>query len=99
MIKVSREEVLYIAQLSRIDIPEKEIEPMRASLQEILSYAARVQELAQEVEVMSGKNINVMREDTVISTDPEPLLASAPVAEDNFFVVPAVLEGDREGAL
>jgi len=99
MIKVSREEVLYIAQLSRIDIPDKEIEPMRASLQEILSYAARVQELAQAVEIMPSKNVNVMREDHAVSTDPKPLLASAPVAEDNFFVVPAVLEGDREGAL
>lgn len=99
MIKVSREEVLYIAQLSRIDIPEQEIEPMRASLQDILSYAARVQELAQAAEMMPSKNINVMREDTVIPTDPQPLLAVAPVAEDNFIVVPAVLEGDREGAL
>jgi len=99
MIKVSRDEVLYIAQLSRIDIPEEEIEPMRKSLEEILSYAARVQELAQAVEVLQSKNINVLRDDHVIPTDPKPLVASAPVAEDNFFVVPAVLETDREGAL
>lgn len=99
MIKVSRDEVLYIAQLSRIDIAEQEIEPMRKSLEEILSYAARVQELAQAVEFLPSKNINVMREDQVIRTDPTPILASAPVAEDNFFVVPAVLESDQEGAL
>ena len=99
MIKVSREEVIYIAHLSRIDIQEDEIEPLRKSLEEILSYAARVQEFAAAAEYVPNKNVNVLRDDLPIATAPQPLLAQAPVREDNYIVVPAVLENEREGAL
>ena len=56
MIKVSREEVLHIASLSRIEIAEHEIHHVIKNLEEVLTYAARVQEIASGAhEVVSQK--------------------------------------------
>ena len=92
MIKISREEVVHIASLSRIELSEDEIPTLIKNLEEVLTYAARVQEIASGIEEVSLKNINVMRDDTVVPSDPAPLLANAPKREENYFVVPVVLE-------
>jgi aspartyl-tRNA(Asn)/glutamyl-tRNA(Gln) amidotransferase subunit C len=92
MIKISREEVLHIASLSRIELEEDEIPGLIKNLEEVLTYAARVQEIASGGQEVSLKNVNVMREDVVVQTDPEPLLAHAPKSEEKYFVVPVVLE-------
>lgn len=93
-IKISPEEVRYIAHLSRIEVREDEIAGLCKDLDEVLTYVARVQEFASASEDLPHKNINVMREDVVIPTDPKPLLAQAPEREDDYYVVPAVLEND-----
>ena len=92
MIKISREEVLHIATLSRIELSEDEIPGLIKNLEEVLTYAARVQEIASGTEESSSKNINVFRQDTVLPTDPNPILANAPKREENYVVVPVVLE-------
>lgn len=92
MIKISREEVLHIASLSRIEISEDEIPGLIKNLEEVLTYAARVQEIASGTQESSAKNVNVFRDDIAIPTDPKPILANAPKQEENYFVVPVVLE-------
>ena len=92
MTKMTREEVLKIAQISKLEILEEEIEPIIKHLEAVLSYAERVNEIASDVEVPSDKKINVFREDIVVSTDPEPILSQAPDREDDFFVVPKIIE-------
>ena len=92
MTKISKEEVKKIAQMSALEIRDDEIEPMIKQLEEVLSYAECVQEIAAEIEEPSDKNINIFREDVVIKTDSEAILERAPEREDNFFVVPSILE-------
>ncbi len=92
MTKISKEEVKKIAQMSALEIHEDEIVPMMKQLEEVLSYAECVQEIAAEIEEPSDKNINIFREDVVIKTDSEAILERAPEREDNFFVVPSILE-------
>ena len=92
MIKISREEVVHIAALSRIELSEDEIPGLIKSLEEVLTYAARVQEIATGAQESSSKNVNVFLDDVVIATDPKPILANAPKREENYFVVPVVLE-------
>jgi len=92
MTKISKDEVLKIAKISRISLREDEIEPMIKHLQDVLSYAARVQEIAADIEEPAIKNVNVFREDVVVSTDPETILCQAPEREENYFVVPAIIE-------
>jgi len=92
MVKITKEEVLKIARMSYIDIHEDEIEPMVKQLQDVLSYAQRVKEVAHDVAVPSNRRMNVFREDVVIKTNPEPIRSRAPQREGNYFVVPAIIE-------
>lgn len=92
MAKISKEEVLKIARLSNIDVHEDEVDSLTKQLADVLSYAERVKEVAADAEEPSNMNVNVFREDVVVKTDPEPVLSQAPEREDNFFVVPKILE-------
>lgn len=95
MITITREEVLKIAHMSRIEVRDDEVEALMQQLQGVLNYAQRVMEIAAEIEEPVSKNINVFREDMVIPTDPELILQQAPDREGNFFVVPAILEQEQ----
>jgi aspartyl-tRNA(Asn)/glutamyl-tRNA(Gln) amidotransferase subunit C len=92
MIKISKEEVLHIASLSRIEVAEHEIEQLIKDLEEVLTYAGRVQDIAAEAHEVVLKNINVFRDDLVTATDPDPIIQNAPQHEEQYFVVPVVLE-------
>ena len=90
---ITKEEVEKIAQLSHIELSETELTNAMKHLDAVLSYAARVQEIAKDVDVASLKNCNIERDDVVISTDPQTILAQAPEREGDFFVVPVIIEG------
>ncbi len=92
MAQITREEVEKIARLSHIELSEQEIITAMKHLDAVLSYAARVQEIAKDIDVPSLKNNNVEREDIVIPTNPEPIRAQAPEREGDFFVVPVIIE-------
>lgn len=92
MAKITRDEVLKLAELSKINIQENEIETILKQLEDVLSYAERVKEIAADVEIPSHKNVNVFRPDFVIKTDSKEILAQAPESQDNFFIVPKIIE-------
>lgn len=89
--KITREEVLKIAEISKLKIWEDEVDFVIQQLESVLSYAERVQEIAADQDEPSNKNINVTREDVIINTESEPILEQAPESEDNYFVVPKIL--------
>lgn len=89
---ISKEEILKIAQISQIQIHETEIDELTKEIESILNYAIRVQEIAGQTEAHSTKNINVLREDVVIKSQPDAIIAQAPAREERYFVVPAILE-------
>jgi aspartyl-tRNA(Asn)/glutamyl-tRNA(Gln) amidotransferase subunit C len=95
MATITKEEVKKIAHIAHIALDEHEIEPLTQQMQAVLSYASRVQEIAAAVELPSHKAINVFRQDSVIATNPEPLLAQAPEVEEHYFVVPKILESNQ----
>ena len=95
MAKITREEVLKLAKLSHIKIHDNEIDSIIHQLEQVLSYAARVQEVATDVNTRLPKNINVMRVDEVIKTDSDRILSRAPDAQEHLFVVPAILENPK----
>ncbi|MEX0849649.1 MAG: Asp-tRNA(Asn)/Glu-tRNA(Gln) amidotransferase subunit GatC [Candidatus Dependentiae bacterium] len=92
MALISKEEVKKIARISAIEINESEIESFTKQLGDVLAYAARVQEIAAELEEPSSKNINMFREDVMGEFDTEAILERAPEREDDFFVVPSIIE-------
>lgn len=92
---VTKEDVLKIARMSNITIHDHEIEPLVARLESVLNYAARVQEIAIDVDVPPSKNINILREDVAIRFDADLIMARAPESEEHYFVVPAILESNK----
>lgn len=92
MDKISREELLEIAAKTKLEIAESDIEEIREQLSAVLDYAVSVQEIAKEVTILSNKNINHNRADSEAGYDSEKILKQAPQSEDNYFVVPKILD-------
>lgn len=92
MTKITTQEGLKIARISHIGLRDGEVQPLIEQLEQILSYAERVAQIASQVQSSSEKLINVMREDVIKSTNSASLLALAPAREGNYFVVQAILD-------
>lgn len=92
MSKITKEELLKIARLSHMEISENEIANLLADIDSVLTYAARVTELASAQVSEPQKLKNVFREDIVRRTDPAPLLEAAPERIHDYFVVPKIIE-------
>lgn len=91
--KISKEEVLKIAHISRLALDNNEIDLVSQQLQDVLEYAQCVQKLADEtIDLPSNKNVNVTRPGVVIPCEPELILSRAPEREENYFVVPCILD-------
>ena len=91
MALISKDEVRKIAGMSRIAIHDDEIDAITQQLEAVLSYAQRVTQISA-VQEQVVQNVNIAREDAIITTPAAPLLSRAPAVEENFFVVPAVLD-------
>jgi aspartyl-tRNA(Asn)/glutamyl-tRNA(Gln) amidotransferase subunit C len=91
---ISREDVLHVAQLARLEIPEGEIERVRDELGAILEAVGKVAELdLSDIEPTSHPLavVNVWAEDEPRPSLPrEDALANAPDPVDGAFRVPAV---------
>jgi aspartyl-tRNA(Asn)/glutamyl-tRNA(Gln) amidotransferase subunit C len=91
--KISKEEVIKIAQISRIAIRPEEVESLTQQLQDVLSYAQLVKDVANQLlDQPSNRNINFLRDDVVVKTDSEIVLSRCPEREENYFVVPKILD-------
>lgn len=94
--KVSKEELLHIANLASLNLKEKEIDTYLLHLQDILNFAnivsgAPVNEMEQSVSV--NKNCNVFRKDEIKQFENmEALLQNAPEKEENMFKTPKVIQ-------
>ena len=91
---ITREDVLHVARLARLELPEAELERMREQLSAILEAVGKVAELDLEgVEPTAHPLdlVNVLAEDEPRPSLPRgEALANAPDPEDGFFGVPAV---------
>jgi len=93
---VDKATVRRIAKLARIALPEERVESMMGELNNILSWVEQLQEVDIEgVEPMTSVVAQKlkMRDDVVTAGgDATAIVANAPQSEDNFFVVPKVVE-------
>jgi aspartyl-tRNA(Asn)/glutamyl-tRNA(Gln) amidotransferase subunit C len=91
---ITREDVLHVARLARLEIPEDEIEAVQAQLSAILEAVGKVGELdLSDVEPTSHPLdvVNAWDEDAPRPSLPrEEALANAPDPADGLFRVPAV---------
>ena len=94
--KVSREEILHIANLAQLELKEEEIDTYILHLQDILNFANVVNNAPVEgLDVTIGANEakNVFRKDEIkVFEDTESLLQNAPSQEKNMFKLPKVIQ-------
>ena len=92
---LSKEEVLHVAKLARLEFSPEEIEKYQQELNDILNYIDMLGEVdTAEVKPLSQVNddTNNLREDTVRkSLTVEEALLNAPEAEDGAVIVPKVV--------
>jgi len=96
VLKISPQEVDYVAHLARLEITEGEKEKFTSQLNDILLYIDKLNELeTQGVEPMSHAIAvtNAFREDRILdSIGTENSLANAPDRRGEFFRVPKVID-------
>jgi aspartyl-tRNA(Asn)/glutamyl-tRNA(Gln) amidotransferase subunit C len=95
-LKLSSQEVEYVAHLARLEITDKEKDKFTAQLNDILLYIDKLNKLdTKGVEPMSHAIAvtNAFREDNIVdSIGTEKSLANAPDARGEFFRVPKVID-------
>ena len=93
--KVSREEILHIANLADLELEENESDTYLQNLQEILNFANVVNNAPTEgLDITVGANEakNVFRKDEIkVFEDNQSLLQNAPEQEQNMFKIPKVI--------
>ncbi|MFI5322431.1 MAG: Asp-tRNA(Asn)/Glu-tRNA(Gln) amidotransferase subunit GatC [Thermodesulfobacteriota bacterium] len=94
--KITREEVIKVAELARLDFNEAELEKFAEQLGSILKYIGKLNELDTKDVEPTSHVLDVatpLREDAVeewLTTG--EALENAPQEDDGFFVVPQVIE-------
>ena len=87
--KVSKEEILHIANLADLNLEENEIDNYLKNLEEILNNAP-VENL--DITIGANETKNVFRKDEVeLFEDNKSLLENAPSKEQNMFKIPKVI--------
>ncbi len=93
---ITKKDVEYVANLSRLELNDADMENFAPNLQEILSYIDKLNELdTADVEPMAHvlPLKNVKRADEIKpSLSNEAALQSAPETSADFFLVPPVIE-------
>ena len=94
--KVSREEILHIANLARLDLEENEIDKYLENLDDILNFAEIVNNApvdGLDITIGSNEAKNVFRKDEVkIFKYTESLLQNSVSTEQNMFKIPKVIQ-------
>jgi len=99
-VKISREDVLRVAELAYLDLSEAELETYRAQIDEILEYIGKLNELdTTNVEPMAQVLADDQTADATLREDlnvpcavADEVLQRAPDPEPPYFRVPKVIE-------
>ena len=92
MTTFTKEELLKIAHLSSLKLDEQEVPVFIDQINAILEYVNQLGNAQISIQAEPVKNVNVLRDDIAHATNPANILAQAPQIDDNYFVVPKILE-------
>ena len=94
--QVSKEEILHIANLARLNLEENEIEKYIENLEDILNFANIVNNApidGLDITIGANEAKNVFRKDEIeVFEDNSSLLQNAPTQEQNMFKIPKVIQ-------
>jgi len=92
-------DIKVLADLARIEVGEADMKTFEGQIPAILSFVARIQEVAESGETnMNPAHKNVMRDDTnpyEPGVFTEALLDAAPRREGDYVRVPQVIKGGK----
>jgi aspartyl-tRNA(Asn)/glutamyl-tRNA(Gln) amidotransferase subunit C len=92
MANISRDELLHVARLARLDLPEEELQRLGAQLNDILAAVSKVSELDLSDVPATSHPLDVVN--VWAADEPRPslpvveALANAPERESDYFKVP-----------
>lgn len=94
---ITRETVLEVARLAKLQLPESEISAYQQHLSRMLDYLGQIARYpcGEEVQPFFGicETVNAVRSDQVVASYPQDLmLANAAETDEQFYLVPKVLE-------
>ena len=94
--KITKEEVLYVAQLARLDLDADAIDKFAGQIDEILGYIEKLNQVDTQGVKPTSHAIsltNAFRDDVERQhLERERALANAPEAEEGQFVVPRIID-------
>ena len=99
--KLSKEEVLHVADLARISLTEEEISKYQIELKELLNDVEKINEVKgydDDILIACWENNTELRKDEVGEMlDPKEVVNNAPRHSGNYIEVPVVIS-EGEGA-
>ena len=99
--KLSKEEVLHVADLARIKLTDKEVEKYQVELKKLLDDVEKINEVKgydDDILIAPWEENTKLREDKPGEMlDPKEVLENAPRHSGNYISVPVVISGG-EGA-
>ena len=94
--KISKDDVIKVSELARLEVKEEELDKFTEQLGNILEYIEQLNELDTNNVEPTSHVLDIstpLREDKVVEwLNTEEVLQNAPESEDDFFVVPQVIE-------
>ncbi len=97
MAQLTRDDILKLAQLARLDLSDDEVEQFKTEIQAILGYVEQLQAVKlddlEPTNQVTGLS-NVMREDMVVDYgyETDSLLQNVPAKEGRYIKVKRVIE-------
>ncbi len=89
-------DIKHLANLSRLQLEEQEVEAYTKQFDEIVAYVDKIKEITSDSDnqiIESNEVKNVLREDVVSSYEnPENIINEAPDHQDNFVKVKKILK-------
>ena len=99
--KLTREEVLHVADLARISLTEEEISKYQVELKKLLNDVKKINEVKgydDDILIACWENTTELRKDEEgTMLDPKEVVNNAPRHSGNYIEVPVVI-GEGEGA-
>ena len=99
--KLTREEVLHVADLARISLTEEEINKYQTELKELLNDVEKINEVKgydDDILIACWEGKAELREDVPgVMLDPKEVVNNAPRHSGNYIEVPVVI-AESEGA-
>ena len=99
--KLSKEEVLHVAELARISLTEEEIEKYRVDLKKLLDDVEKINEVkGYDDDILIAcweENTKLRKDEKGTMLNPKDVIGNAPRHSGNYIEVPVVISGG-EGA-